>query len=55
MRDERKQQKERAIEGEQFKDKEVFVTSNYQKQLETSAEMRKKLVESDYVDGNFFY
>jgi hypothetical protein len=51
LRDERKQAKERKAEGEEFKDKDVFVTSAYRKQLEETVKFRKELEDSDKIDG----
>ncbi|KAI6177371.1 Zinc finger, C3HC4 type [Aphelenchoides bicaudatus] len=50
LRDERKQQKERKAEGDEFKDKDVFVTSSYRKQLEETVKFRKELEDSDQID-----
>lgn len=53
LRDERKQDKERKAESDEFKDKDVFVTSAYRKQLEETVKFRKELEESDKIDGWF--
>lgn len=47
----RQQQKEREAEGDQFKDKETFVTSAYKKQIEEREKIIKELEESDRIDG----
>jgi coiled-coil domain-containing protein 55 len=53
LRDERKQEKERMTEGDEFKDKDVFVTGAYRKQLEETVQFRKELEEKDRIDGMF--
>lgn len=51
LRDERKQDKERIAEGDEFKGKEVFVTSAYRQQLEETVKFRDELDKSDRIDG----
>jgi coiled-coil domain-containing protein 55 len=51
LRDERKQEKERITEGDEFKDKDIFVTSAYRKQLEETVKFREQLEETDRIDG----
>ncbi|KAI6197570.1 hypothetical protein M3Y94_01240000 [Aphelenchoides besseyi] len=50
LRDERKQEKERVAEGDEFKGKDVFITSAYRKQLEETVKFRKELEASDEID-----
>uniref|UniRef100_A0AC35GPL9 Nuclear speckle splicing regulatory protein 1 N-terminal domain-containing protein n=1 Tax=Panagrolaimus sp. PS1159 TaxID=55785 RepID=A0AC35GPL9_9BILA len=50
MVDERKQAKEREAEGEEFKDKDAFVTGAYKKQIEERERIRKELEEQDRMD-----
>lgn len=54
LRDERKQEKEREAEGDEFKGKDVFITSAYREQLEETVKFRKELEESDRIDGCFY-
>uniref|UniRef100_A0A914Y8D7 Nuclear speckle splicing regulatory protein 1 N-terminal domain-containing protein n=1 Tax=Panagrolaimus superbus TaxID=310955 RepID=A0A914Y8D7_9BILA len=51
MVDERIQAKEREAEGEEFKDKEAFVTGAYKKQIEEREKIRKELEEQDRMDS----
>uniref|UniRef100_A0A7E4VJK3 NSRP1_N domain-containing protein n=1 Tax=Panagrellus redivivus TaxID=6233 RepID=A0A7E4VJK3_PANRE len=51
MVDERKQQKLRESEGDEFADKETFVTAAYQKQIEAREQARKELEERDRLDN----
>uniref|UniRef100_A0AC34FAW2 Nuclear speckle splicing regulatory protein 1 N-terminal domain-containing protein n=1 Tax=Panagrolaimus sp. ES5 TaxID=591445 RepID=A0AC34FAW2_9BILA len=50
MVDERKQAKEREAEGEEFKDKDAFVTGAYKKQIEERERIRRELEEQDRMD-----
>jgi hypothetical protein len=54
LRDERKQDKERVTEGDEFKGKEVFVTGAYRKQLEETVKFREELEKTDRIDGGLF-
>lgn len=47
-------QKEREAEGDEFADKEVFVTSAYKKKLEEMKVAEEKEKEQDRLEGNFF-
>ena len=49
-REERKQQKERIAEGEEFADKEVFVTGAYKKKMEELENFRKEQEYQDRLD-----
>lgn len=51
MVEERKQAKEREAEGEQFKDKDTFVTGAYRKQLEEKDKIMKELEEEERMDS----
>ncbi|VDP21015.1 unnamed protein product [Soboliphyme baturini] len=50
VREERKQAKERLNEGDEFDDKEVFVTSAYRKRLEELRTFRAELESKDRID-----
>jgi coiled-coil domain-containing protein 55 len=51
MVDERKQAKEREAEGDEFIDKEAFVTGAYKQQIEERERIRKELEEQDRMDN----
>lgn len=51
LRIERQVQKEREAEGEQFKDKEAFVTSTYRKKLEEMRQLREQHERDDYLES----
>ncbi|KAJ9593142.1 hypothetical protein L9F63_027615, partial [Diploptera punctata] len=47
----REVQKEREAEGEEFKDKEAFVTSSYRKKIEESQKMDEEEKHQDKIEG----
>ncbi|CAD5226355.1 unnamed protein product [Bursaphelenchus okinawaensis] len=48
--EEKKQERERAEEGDEFEDKEVFVTGEYRKQIEEKEKFRKELEAEEHVN-----
>ena len=55
LRDQRKQKKEREEEGDEFKDKEVFVTSAYRKQLEDANKVMIELNSIERIPGPYIH
>lgn len=51
LRVERQVQKEREAEGEEFKDKEAFVTTAYRKRLEEMRKLEEKNKRDDYLEA----
>lgn len=50
-RNERLIQKERAAEGDQYRDKEAFVTSSYRKKLEEFNKLEEEERRQDMLEG----
>ena len=50
-REESKIQREREAEGEQFKDKEAFVTSAYKKKIQEQEEERERELKQEMLEG----
>lgn len=54
LRKEREAQREREKEGDEFADKEAFVTSSFKKKMEELRKMEEDQAYTDAIDGRIF-